>query len=547
MQSYNLCNYWRAWASSIGNAPRLPFLLLIMHRRFTFGTPDRAGFDPTSMRVLDKHRRLFNAYVNLHNKYLERTARDLDIPIPSDRPSQSERAAWHAEARAAASSAPTLQARAALREGAAALGADVYWQNRRAIWDRFFRMHLTATRDLKRLHPKAPAVTPQIKGNFTYRPKRPLSPSEFITDGAINGVTKVSALTVVKPAGSRHAVLRIPIDKLDDARGQYVYGEWSFVMHRHLPAECQVHEVNVSGTRHGALWRLEVSFLVSMPTPTLVPAQGRPPAALDVGWRMTHEGLLVTTTLIGDQITRFLLPLSIVSDFAYLENVDAELTRTARSAVASVSVTGQAPEQSWRALLRASRTGTGLNASQVSCLRKWAQETRGLRHESQNLWARLARERLDLYRRYANTLCATVRRIAVERLNLRALTFEDAQLPIHRSQQSMAAVSELLRCVREAAERHGIAVVQVSPHHTTRQHLACGHINPPATAAVIHCKGCGQAYDPDENAARQIAARAFGLSSGQRLNLSRTDSPAPVGSLRPVDPLLSTETVDNQA
>ncbi|MFD1712703.1 zinc ribbon domain-containing protein [Ottowia flava] len=516
-----------------------------MHRRFTFGTPNRAGFDPAAMRVLDKHRRLFNAYVDLHNKYLERTAEALDIVIPTDRPSTLERATWHAAARAAAASQTTKDNRAALREGAACLGADVYWQNRRAIWDRFFRLHLTATRDLKRLQPKAPAVTPKIKGNFTYRPKRPLSPSEFMTAGAALGEQTVSPLSVVTDPGSKHALLRMPIDKLDDARGNYIYGEWPFVMHRQLPDDCQVHEVNVSGTQHGALWRQEVSFLVSVPTPALTPAQGRPHAALDVGWRMTHDGLLVTTTLIGDQITRFVLPLSIVADFAYLENVDAELTRTSRAAVASPS--GEVPSQSWRALLRASRTGAGLNPAQLTSIRRWALHTRSLRHESQNLWARLSRERLALYRKYANTLCSTVSRIAVERLNLRALMFEDAQLPIHRSQQSMAAVSELLRCVREAAESHGIAVVQVSPHLTTRQHIACGHINPPATGAVVHCKGCGLAYDPDENAARQIAQRAFGPQSADRLNMSRPDAATPAVPSQAPEAHLSTESVDNRA
>ena len=493
------------------------------------------------MRVLDKHRRLFNAYIDLHNKYLERTSRQVDIAIPADRPSQLERAAWHSAARAAATSPATLEARTALREAAASIGADVYWQNRRAIWDRFFRLHLTATRDLKRLHPKSPAITPLVKGNFTYRPKRPLSPSEFMTDGAAAEAGRPS-LTVVASPGSKHAVLRMPIDKIDDTRGHYVFGEWPFVMHRKLPSDCLVHEVNVSGAPHGALWRLEVSFLVSLPTPALAPPRGRPHAAIDVGWRMTQEGLLVATTLIGDQITRFVLPLSIVSDFAYLENVDAELTRTSRQAVALV--TDDQPAQSWRSLLRAARTGTSLNPVQLASIRVWATQSRGLRRESKNLWARLGRERLDLYRRYANSLCSTVSRIAVEKLNLRALTLEDAQLPIHRSQQSMAAVSELLRCIREAAERHGIAVVEVPPQHTTRQHLSCGHINPPATGAVIHCKGCGLAYDPDENAARQIAHRAFGP---QRPKMSRTDAATPVADLQAPQGLLSTETVDNQA
>ena len=135
----------------------------------------------------------------------------------------------------------------------------------------------------------------------------------------------------------------------------------------------------------------------------------------------------------------------------------------------------------------------------------------------------------------------------MERLNLRALMFEDAQLPIHRSQQSMAAVSELLRCVREAAESHGIAVVQVSPHLTTRQHIACGHINPPATGAVVHCKGCGLAYDPDENAARQIAQRAFGPQSADRLNMSRSDAATPAVASQAPEAHLSTESVDNRA
>ena len=69
----------------------------------------------------------------------------------------------------------------------------------------------------------------------------------------------------------------------------------------------------------------------------------------------------------------------------------------------------------------------------------------------------------------------------------------------------------------------------------------------PATGAVVHCKGCGLAYDPDENAARQIAQRAFGPQSADRLNMSRSDAATPAVASQAPEAHLSTESVDNRA
>ena len=505
-----------------------------MHRRFTYGTPTRDGFDSVCLPVLEKHRQLFNAYVLVHNHYLDSVTDRIGVGYPREGEDiNTARKAWHAAARTHRDDPFILAARATLRASVTGLGSDVFWHNRRALWEQFFKLHLIATRDLIRLAPRPASVTSRIKGFFTFKFKHPVMPETLLVDSMPSEPpSRGGHVLICCPTGSKHAVVRIPIDQAA-AGAPYTYHDFAFVMHRPLPQDCKVHSITVSAYPHGATWRLQVSFLLNLPVPAANFDVQAPLASIDVGWRMTPDGLLVATTLIGDKLSRLVLPLAIVADFAYLENIEAELSRTARAAAGP-----QLAFSGWRALLRTAHT-----PASTSELKLWAHTTRPMRHEALNLRARLARERLDLYRHYAAAVTSLSSAVAVEKLNLRkwSASTDQAPPPVHQSQKAMAAVSDLLRCLREACECTQRPFLLVPPQNTTRQHYACGHINSAATSAsaAVHCAGCGQTYDPDENAARQIAKRA---ETQRSLLKQPSDSPYLLAVRGPA-PLLSTESV----
>lgn len=441
------------------------------------------------MTALEKHRQLFNQFVVIHNNYLDSVLQHLALNDDQG----ADLSHWHAVARQHRTNPAVLDARLALRKAVAGLGANVFWQNRRALWDQFFRLHLTSSRDLIKLTSRPPAKTARVGGSFTFKFPKPVAGASLLVETLPELPKRAEHVLIAVTPGDRHAVVRIPVDQVELNRGQYVYCDFPFIMHRPLPPGCMVHEVTISGRQHGALWRQQVSFLLTLPTPPLQDVKA-PLTAIDVGWRMTNDGLLVATTLNGDELSRLVLPLSIVADFAFLEDADAELNRCAQTAAGPEFAT-----KPWQSILR--------SAHQSKAITQWASSSKALRHEASNLRARLKRERLSIYRRYANAVCAISSAVATEKLSLRGLSL-GVQVPMHRSQQSMAAVSELLRCLHEACERTGRRFIQIPAHNTTRQHLSCGHQNKSTSAAVIHCEGCGQPYDPDDNAARQIASRA---------------------------------------
>ena len=131
-----------------------------------------------------------------------------------------------------------------------------------------------------------------------------------------------------------------------------------------------------------------------------------------------------------------------------------------------------------------------------------------------NLRKKTLARRKHLYREAAARLVAHGLPVGVEKLDLsRFAEVRDAdnELPDKaRSQRFLAAPSELLGAVRNAAEREGVPVFEVPAQYTSKTCSACGEVNDElGSEPKWACPACGVIHDRDWNAAINIAVRAL--------------------------------------
>jgi putative transposase len=127
--------------------------------------------------------------------------------------------------------------------------------------------------------------------------------------------------------------------------------------------------------------------------------------------------------------------------------------------------------------------------------------------------ARLAR----LHRKVANTrkchlhaasamLVRNYDLVAVEALNVKGLARSMLARSVHD-----ASWSTLIEMLRYKAARAGVHLIEVDPRFTSQDCSGCGErVAKLLSQRVHHCPACGLVLDRDENAARNILARAAG-------------------------------------
>ena len=113
--------------------------------------------------------------------------------------------------------------------------------------------------------------------------------------------------------------------------------------------------------------------------------------------------------------------------------------------------------------------------------------------------------RLDFLHKTANHYIQKFKTICVEKLNIRNMV-KNRHLSKSISDAGWGTFVELLLC--KAAEA-GREVIQVDPKGTSQNCSSCGETVKKSLAVRIHhCPQCGLELDRDENAARNIAAKA---------------------------------------
>lgn len=156
----------------------------------------------------------------------------------------------------------------------------------------------------------------------------------------------------------------------------------------------------------------------------------------------------------------------------------------------------------------------------------WLRRDQHLWEWEANLRDQALRRRREYYRVIAADLARRYAGVVVEDFDLsevaRRKPGPDGEpgpaaelVAIARRQRQWAAVHELRRAIVSACTREGVAITVVPAADTTVTCAACGTVDRFDKRALYHrCSGCGQEWDQDVNAARNLLARAGDIAAG---------------------------------
>lgn len=150
-------------------------------------------------------------------------------------------------------------------------------------------------------------------------------------------------------------------------------------------------------------------------------------------------------------------------------------------------------------------------------LETWRQKDKHLWLWEANLRDKVLRRRTEQYRVLGAELARTYRVLVLERFDLRKVQehvkpeSEKREIQPARSQQRLAAPSELRQCLIGAFQSRGGVVEEENAVDSTRACHVCGLVE--AWDAVMYlshvCTGCGTTWDQDDNACQNLLIRYF--------------------------------------
>lgn len=124
------------------------------------------------------------------------------------------------------------------------------------------------------------------------------------------------------------------------------------------------------------------------------------------------------------------------------------------------------------------------------------------------------RARREVYRLFAKQM-ARYKTVVVERLDLRDFAEHPApgeakeppELVAARGRRHFAALSELLGCLAQMTAKDGAKLLETNPADSTSIHASCGSKEDVGSKLMHTCSSCGEVYDQDENAAKNLLGR----------------------------------------
>lgn len=328
---------------------------------------------------------------------------------------------------------------------------------------------------------------------------------------------------------------------------------------RDLPPHAVIKWVRVLAVRRATklLWKaqfiLEGEGLNPLPTPT----EGA--VGIDIGWRIRPNGVRVAVWTNDTGATgELLLPRELITGWEKAESLQSIRDQAFNDTVAALALARETRGDRWPEWLKqetryvaqwqkyksANRLARlcwqwrkeshkpGLVPADLELLRvieSWRKQDKHLYEWQANQTARVLDTRKYIYRCFAKDMATKYRQVAVEEMDLR----DFAELPEEdepkdspsaaaaRPRRFKVALSTLREALLDAVVRADGEWVTIEPAHTTKKCATCGTMNVFDAAKNLEhtCSGCGQAWDQDANAARNLLRAAQrGESVAQRSN-----------------------------
>ena len=332
----------------------------------------------------------------------------------------------------------------------------------------------------------------------------------------------------------RHRLLSLRIGSTGETGRDPLWATFPIVYHRDLPPEARIKWVCVVCRRVGTHFKWSAQFVLDGLPEITLPAPTRGTLAVDVGWRRL-DGNSRVAVWVDDagQKGELYLPADLPTRWAKVEDLRSIRDKNFNGALAALREwRGEAtvPDwfrqatthlHAWRATARLAALSVrwrtqrfaGDDAAFVA-LELWRRQDKHLLEWESHQRENVMRARREAYRLFAR-FAATYRRVVVERLDLRDFAElpdgpEDPRATAARGRRFQAGLSELLNSMADACLRSGSEWIEAPPEWTTQTCYQCGERELfDAAGSVEHtCSHCDAAWDQDENAARNLLARA---------------------------------------
>ena len=146
--------------------------------------------------------------------------------------------------------------------------------------------------------------------------------------------------------------------------------------------------------------------------------------------------------------------------------------------------------------------------AEILIMNWWRQNSRKYK-EMHNLSAKVLDHRKHFYRNIAADLVRRGLPIIIEKdflAHIAEVKGKSTELKDKaRAQRFMAAPSELIGAIQNAAQREGVPFIKVNPRYTSKTCFTCGNVNKNLKSETTwKCGHCRSMHDRDENAARNI-------------------------------------------
>ena len=414
------------------------------------------------------------------------------------------------------------------RMRAARAACNVYWGTYLGVEDAFNRALGTARRDLRfQRWDGSGHLGVQVQTT------RPLS-----VEGLLLGMDTRVRLT----GTGKHRILHLRVGTEGTSP---IFATFPIVYHRDLPPGAQVIWVKVITQRVATHTKWSAHFICKGVETTRPLPTGTGEVAIDVGWRLRPNGSVrVAVWQDGDgQAGELCLPKLLRNRDTKVEDLRSIRDKMFNAARVELGKKRKECSPNWPEwLLEATETlyawrsparlaqltlrwraevekESGVRLDQapgghptLSTLETWRKQDKHLYEWECHQRQSILRQRREIYRLFALQM-ARYKYVTVEALDLHDFAELDkaaSDIEAVRGRRFDAALSVLLGCIEGATVRAGGHYYRAPPEWTTQTCNACGQREEfDKKKELVHtCGHCGVTWDQDENAARNLLARA---------------------------------------
>ncbi len=320
-----------------------------------------------------------------------------------------------------------------------------------------------------------------------------------------------------------------------DEKRRPIWADFPAIIHRPLPADCNIKEVRVMKRRIGVRykWTLLVTIARSKEAPPMRKGHsGNGRVGIDIGWRLRDDGSLRVAYWQDDQggSGEYTLDPSYrkahdrVESLRSIRDKNLDVMRPVLAAlIKEVKIPEWFTERGnitlWRSPARFAALALFWRDQRFAgdekaydLINKWRHQDKHLLDWESSLREKIYNRRRDRYRCFAAKIADKYDTVVMENFDLRQVAVLGGENELHataRYQRQIAAVSKLRGAIKNACSMRGVVYLEVPAAYTTRVCHACGSVEKWDQRELVHtCGGCGVTWDQDANAADNILRAA---------------------------------------